>query len=82
MNGAMVFAATCPLCNREQLQQGYTIADLMKLLHGGDPIEAYCEFCDELWAVSGQKRGELSEFVAGASGDTPPDTTSTLEDEQ
>jgi hypothetical protein len=52
--------------------RGYTIADLSRLLDGGDPIEAYCEFCDEFWAINVQKRVELSEFVAVAWGDTPP----------
>jgi hypothetical protein len=51
------------------------------LLDDGDPIEAYCEFCDECWTVSLQKRIGLSEFVAAACGDAPP-APRTLEDGQ
>jgi hypothetical protein len=79
MSEAIVFAATCQECKREQLQEGYTIADLSRLLGNGDPIEAYCEFCDEFWAIELQKRVELSAFVAAAS-EGPPPTTRTLED--
>jgi hypothetical protein len=72
MSEAIVFAATCPRCKREQLQTGYTLADLSRLLDGGHPVEAYCEFCDEFWAVTAQKRVELSEFVTAACQSTPP----------
>jgi hypothetical protein len=63
---AIDFSSTCPHCKREQLQEGYTLADLMRLLYGGSPIEAYCALCDEFWIVSIQKRVELGEFVAAA----------------
>jgi hypothetical protein len=72
MHEAIVFAATCPRCKREQLQTGYTLTDLSRLLDGGHPIEAFCEFCDEFWAVGVQKRVELGEFVAGACQSTSP----------
>jgi len=65
---AVDFSATCPHCKREQLQDGYTLADLMRLLYGGYPVEAYCALCDEFWIVSIQKRVELGEFVAAACG--------------
>jgi hypothetical protein len=67
---AVDFSATCPHCKREQLQEGYTLADLMRLLYGGYPVEAYCALCDEFWIVSIQKRVELGEFVAAACGAT------------
>jgi hypothetical protein len=80
MGETIVFAATCPRCEREQLQHGYTLADLRRLLQGDEPIEGYCEFCDEFWAVSVQKRGELGEFVAAAYEGTSAHTPRTLED--
>jgi hypothetical protein len=80
MSEAIVFAAACPQCECEQMQAGYTIGDLGRLLDDGEPIEAYCEFCDGFWAVSLQKRVELSEFVAAAC-EGPSPTTRTLEDE-
>ena len=64
MSQGIVFAERCPHCNREQAQEGYTVGDLMKLLYGPHPIEAYCVFCDEFWTISAQKRVELSEIVA------------------
>jgi hypothetical protein len=67
---AIDFSGTCPHCKREQLQEGYTLADLMRLLYGGYPIEAYCALCDEFWIVSIQKRVELGEFVAAACAAT------------
>jgi hypothetical protein len=82
MRDAIVFAAACPRCEREQLQEGYTIAELSTLLDSGDPVEAYCEFCDQFWTLSLPKRVELSEFVAAAYEGTSPHTPRTLEDEQ
>ena len=70
MSLAIDFSGTCPHCKREQLQEGYTLADLMRLLYGGYPIEAYCALCDEFWIVSIQKRVELGEFVAAACAAT------------
>jgi hypothetical protein len=76
MGEAIFFSATCPQCGREQLQGSVTVADLMRLLYGGDPIEAYCSSCDALWTVSVQKRVELGDAVAAACGSasspTPP----------
>jgi len=73
---AIAFAATCPQCKREQLQDDYALADLMSLLYGGCPIEGHCVFCDQFWTLSVQKRVELGEAVAAAWGaasrPTPP----------
>jgi len=66
MSQGIVFAERCPHCNREQAQEGYTVGELMKLLSGPHPIEAYCAYCDEFWTVSAQKRVELGEIVAAA----------------
>jgi hypothetical protein len=79
---AIDFSGTCPHCKREQLQEGYTLADLMRLLYGGYPIEAYCALCDEFWIVSIQKRVELGEFVAAACAATSSPTPHTGVDGQ
>jgi hypothetical protein len=60
----VIFVSTCPCCKREQPQEGFTIADLLRLLNGGYPIEGYCVHCDEFWPISLQKRIELGEVVA------------------
>ena len=72
MSQAIVFASTCPHCEREQVQDGFTVADLMRLLDGGYPIEAYCVVCDEFWPISLQKRLELGEVVAATRRDELP----------
>ena len=83
MSQAIAFAATCPQCKREQLQDGFTVADLMRLLYVGYPVEAYCAFCCEFWTVSLQKRVELGEVVAAACGAasplTPPQLTMVID---
>jgi hypothetical protein len=61
---AIFFASTCPHCKRDQVQEGFTVTDLMRLLYGGYPIEAYCESCDKFWPVSLRERVELGEVVA------------------
>jgi hypothetical protein len=69
---AIVFASICPRCNREQVQDGFTVADLMRLLYGGYPIEAYCVSCDQFWPVNLRKRVELGEVVAATWGGALP----------
>jgi len=66
MSQAIVFASTCPRCERAQVQDTFTVADLMTLLYGGYPIEAYCAICDEFWPVSIKERVELGDMVAEA----------------
>ena len=66
MSQAIVFASTCPRCEREQVQDRFTVADLMRLLYGGYPVEAYCAICDSFWPVSIQERVELGDVVAVA----------------
>jgi len=66
MSQAIVFSSTCPRCHREQVQDRFTVADLMRLLYGGYPIEAYCVICDACWAVSIQERVDLGDVVAAA----------------
>jgi hypothetical protein len=72
MHQAVVFASPCPHCEREQVQDRFTVPDLMRLLYSGYAIEAYCGDCDEFWPVSLQKRVELGEVVAATcAGELP-----------
>ncbi len=72
MNQAIVFVSTCPSCKREQPQDAFAVADLVRLLNGGYPVEAHCVPCDKFWSISVQERVELGEAVAVASKGTPP----------
>jgi len=63
----IVFVSTCPSCGREQPQDAFSVADLMRLLSGGHPIEGYCVPCDEFWSIDLKERVELGEAVAAAA---------------
>jgi len=65
MSEAIAFVATCPICKRTQLQEGFTYTVLEKLLKGGYPIEAHCEGCGLCWPVSIQQRVELGRVITG-----------------
>jgi hypothetical protein len=74
MSQVIVFTSTCPHCNRDQPQDGFTVADLLRLLDGGYPIEGYCMICDKFWSLSLQERVGLGELVAACHLDSlPPD---------
>ena len=64
MNQAIVFLSVCPHCKRDQPQDRFTVADLLKLLNGAYPIEGYCVSCDKFWTVGLQERVWLSETIA------------------
>jgi hypothetical protein len=51
---------------RKQPQEGFTVADLVRLLDGGLPIEAYCVICDEFWSINLQERVELGAAITAA----------------
>jgi hypothetical protein len=68
MSHAIVFASTCPHCKRDQSQDAFTVADLLRLLEGGYPIEGYCVICDKFWPISVQERVGLGELVAASHG--------------
>jgi hypothetical protein len=71
MNQVIVFVSTCPSCKREQPQDAFAVADLVRLLNGGYPIEAYCVPCDKFWPISVRERIELGGAVAVVSKGTP-----------
>jgi hypothetical protein len=66
MHESIPFTSTCPKCQVQQTQRGFSRAALGRLLHSGHPIEAYCVTCDEFWAISPRERAAL---VAGLGGD-------------
>jgi hypothetical protein len=72
MTQAIVFVSTCPSCEREQPQDAFTVADLVRLLSGGDRIEAYCVPCEKFWSISVQERVELGEAIAVVTKGAPP----------
>ena len=71
MSQAIVFVSTCPSCKREQPQDAFTVTELLRLLNGDRPIEAYCVPCDKFWSIGAQERVELGEAVAVVSKGTP-----------
>ena len=60
MHGSVPFTSTCPKCQLQQAQQGFSRAALGRLLKGGYPIEGYCEGCDEFWPISPAERVALA----------------------
>jgi hypothetical protein len=64
---SIIFVSTCKSCLNEQPQDAFTVEDLVRLLDGGYPIEAYCMPCDKFWSIGIQERLELSDAVAVVS---------------
>ena len=56
MNEVIPFMSRCPKCGDRRLQEGYTHRMLRRLLNTNANIEAYCNDCNEFWAVSGLER--------------------------
>jgi hypothetical protein len=72
MTQGIIFVSTCTSCRREQPQDAFTVADLLRLLDAGYPIEAYCVPCDKFWSIGVQERVKLGEAVAVVSKRTLP----------
>ena len=72
MSDPIVFASTCPQCKRDQPQDDFTVADLLRLLDGGYPIEGYCVICNKFWPLSLRERVRLGELVAAVQRDSLP----------
>jgi hypothetical protein len=64
MHQSIPFISTCPKCNEEQPQRGFSRSALDRLLRAGHPIEAYCVACDEFWSVSVEERHDIAERLA------------------
>jgi len=67
MSQSIIFVSTCKSCLSEQPQDAFTVEDLVRLLDGGYPIEAYCMPCDKFWSIGIQERLALSDAVAVVS---------------
>jgi hypothetical protein len=65
MHESIPFSSTCPKCRQDQLQCGYSRGILVRLLNTGREIEAYCETCDEFWAISAPERVRIANGLAG-----------------
>ena len=76
MTQSIIFVSTCKSCLSEQPQDAFTVEDLVRLLDGGYPIEAYCMHCDKFWSIGVQERLNLSDAVAVVSKRTPPSSDS------
>jgi len=50
----------------------FTVADLLRLLDGGYPIEGYCVICNKFWPLSLRERVRLGELVAEVQRDSLP----------
>jgi hypothetical protein len=66
MHQSIPFISTCPKCNEQQPQRGFSRSALDRLLRAGHPIEAYCVACDEFWSVSVEERRDIAARVAAA----------------
>ena len=68
MHGSKVpFVSMCPTCAQMRPQPRYDRNSLLRLLGGGNPLEAYCSTCDESWSISAKERARLI-GVAVAAG--------------
>ena len=56
MNEVIPFMSRCPKCGDRRLQEGYTHRMLRRFLNTGTSIEAYCNDCHQVWAVSSLER--------------------------
>jgi hypothetical protein len=66
MHQSIPFTSTCPRCNEQQPQRGFSRSALDRLLNAGHPIEAYCVACDEFWSVSVEERRDIAGRLAAA----------------
>jgi hypothetical protein len=58
------FASTCPKCQQQVLQHGYSRVALFAFLDMLHPIDAYCPACDQLWPLSAEERHTISASLA------------------
>jgi hypothetical protein len=62
---SMRFTALCPRCRRQQPQQGFSRAALLRLLDDDLDIQAYCAPCGNFWPISDEERLPLIEQFDG-----------------
>jgi hypothetical protein len=62
---SMRFTAVCPRCRRQQPQQGFSRAALLRLLDDDLDIQAYCAPCRNFWPISDEERLLLIQEFGG-----------------
>jgi primosomal protein N' len=70
MQDWILFAATCPKCQQQVLQHGYSRVLLCCFLDVDHPIEAYCATCDEFWPISAEERRAILAALSPALPET------------
>jgi hypothetical protein len=60
----VIFTSTCPKCQQQVQQDGYSRVVLFSFLDMVHPIDAYCAACDELWAINAEERHAIAESLA------------------
>ena len=71
MDESFDFMSLCPRCGHTKLQQAYTYAELRTLLGTGEPIEAYCITCDEVWPIASRERTGIARQLAAEEYRSP-----------
>lgn len=76
MDQSIAFAATCPRCTHERIQDDYTRGTLLRSLELGLPVEGYCVVCDRRWIIATQERVAVAKAVVASLNAAPiPGTT-------
>lgn len=60
----VLFTSTCPKCQQQVLQHGYSRLVLVAFLDMLHPIDAYCPACDQLWSLSAEERHTIGTNLA------------------
>ena len=54
----------CPKCGQFRVMDAYTIDDLRRRVETGQPIDAWCQRCDEHWVFNEQERAGVAKGLA------------------
>jgi hypothetical protein len=54
----------CPKCHGFRVMDGYSRADLKRLLGAGEPIRGWCQTCGEDWILTEKERGGIAKGLA------------------
>jgi hypothetical protein len=60
---AVPFLASCPKCKHQRVQHGYDRGALVRLFHRGYPVRAYCQECEESWAINAHEGARLASWL-------------------
>jgi hypothetical protein len=64
MNDKAPLSSRCPTCCELRVMDGYSRADLRRLLDSGEAIKGWCSTCDEHWTLSAQERAGIAKGLA------------------